>query len=48
LLEAGASKATFFNFAAFKSSEGHAVKDLCEFNRLKLGGSDFVPESILP
>ncbi len=48
LQSAGASKVDLFNFNAFKSPEGRAVKDLCEFNRLKLGCSDFVERTILP
>jgi hypothetical protein len=45
---AGARKIEFFNFSVFQSIDGHAVKDLCEFNRLKLGGSDFAERHILP
>ena len=45
---AGARKIEFFNFSAFQSIDGHAVKDLCEFNRLKLAGQDFTERSILP
>jgi hypothetical protein len=48
LKDAGAKKVDFFNFGAFQSSEGRAVKDLCEFNRLKLAGSDFNEGKILP
>jgi hypothetical protein len=45
---AGARKIEFFNFSAFQSMDGHAVKDLSEFNRLKLAGQDFTERSILP
>ena len=45
---AGARKIELFNFSAFQSIDGHAVKDLCEFNRLKLGGQDFSERTILP
>ena len=45
---AGARKIEQFNFSAFQSVDGHAVKDLCEFNRLKLTGGDFAERTILP
>jgi len=48
LQEAGAKKVDGFNFGTFKSAEGHAVKDLCEFTRLNLGGSEFAERTILP
>jgi len=48
LRAAGASKIELFNFSAFQSMDGHAVKDLCEFTRLKLGGSEFGERTILP
>lgn len=48
LQEAGARKVDFFNFSAFHSSQGSCVKDLCEFNRLKVAGSDFIERTILP
>jgi hypothetical protein len=48
LQEVGAKKVDGFNFAALKSPDGRAVKDLCEFARLKLGGSDFAERTILP
>ena len=41
-------KLDMFNFGAVKSTEGQAVKDLCEFARLKCAGSDFVERNILP
>ena len=47
LQDAGARKVDFFNFSAFPSSGG-SVKDLCEFNRLTLAGSDLIERSILP
>ena len=48
LQEAGASKVDFFDFSAFQSSQGSSVKDLCEFNRLYVAGSDFNERTILP
>ena len=48
LQAAGAHKIELFNFSAFQSAEGRVVKDLCEFNRLKLGGSDYSERTILP
>lgn len=48
LQEAGAKKVDGLNFGALKSSEGREVKDLCEFNRLKLAGQEFTERTILP
>jgi hypothetical protein len=48
LQDAGAKKVEFLNFAAFRTNDGHFANDLCEFNRLKLGGSDFAERNILP
>ena len=48
LQAAGARNLEVFNFSAFQSIEGHAVKDLCEFTRLKLAGSEFAERTILP
>lgn len=48
LQDAKARKVDFFNFSAFHSSQGSCVKDLCEFNRLKVAGSDLIERNILP
>jgi len=48
LQDAGAQKIDFFKFSAFKGSDGQVVKDLCEFNRLKVGGGEFAESRILP
>lgn len=47
LQEVGARKVDFFNFSAFPSGGG-SVKDLCEFNRLTLAGSNLIERSVLP
>jgi len=48
LQAAGPRELDVFNFSAFQSSEGHAVKDLCEFTRLKQAGCEFSERTILP
>jgi len=47
LKQAGARKVDFFNLSVF-SNQGSSVKDLCDFNRLKSAGGEFIERTILP